>query len=111
MVQMGDPTGTGKGGESIWGGKFADEIRPSLRHNARGVVSMANNGPNTNGCQFFIIYDRQVHLDGRYTVFGKVIDGLDTLDNLEQLEVDKKNRPREPVFIKSVTIHANPLAE
>jgi peptidyl-prolyl cis-trans isomerase-like 3 len=72
---------------------------------------MANNGPNTNGCQFFIIYDRQVHLDGRYTVFGKVIDGLDTLDNLEQLEVDKKNRPRVPVFIKSVTIHANPLAE
>ncbi|KAK7206031.1 peptidyl-prolyl cis-trans isomerase-like 3 [Myxozyma melibiosi] len=112
MVQMGDPTGTGKGGESIWGGKFEDEIRPGLRHNARGVVSMANSGPNTNGSQFFITYDKHSHLDGAYTVFGKVIDGQDTtLSELEEVKCDKKNRPLTPIYIKSVTIHANPLAE
>ncbi|KAK9473989.1 peptidyl-prolyl cis-trans isomerase-like 3 [Dipodascopsis tothii] len=112
MVQMGDPTGTGKGGESIWGGKFEDEIKPALRHNARGIVSMANSGPNTNGSQFFITYDKHVHLDGKYTVFGKVIDGADTtMAEIEAVAVDKKNRPREPIKLKSVTIHANPLAE
>ncbi|KAK9447826.1 peptidyl-prolyl cis-trans isomerase-like 3 [Limtongia smithiae] len=111
MVQMGDPTGTGKGGASIWGDKFEDEIKPTLRHNGRGIVSMANSGPNTNGSQFFITYDKHVHLDGKYTVFGKVIDGADTtLAELESLPVDKKNRPLTPVYLKSVTIHANPLA-
>ncbi|KAK9458494.1 cyclophilin-like domain-containing protein [Lipomyces oligophaga] len=111
MVQMGDPTGTGKGGESIWGGKFEDEIRPALRHNGRGVVSMANSGPNTNGSQFFITYDKHTHLDGKYTVFGKVIDGAyTTLSDLETIPCDKKNRPLQPVYLESVTIHANPLA-
>ncbi|KAK9480486.1 peptidyl-prolyl cis-trans isomerase-like 3 [Lipomyces japonicus] len=111
MVQMGDPTGTGKGGESIWGGKFEDEIKPTLRHNTRGIVSMANSGSNTNGSQFFITYDKHAHLDGKYTVFGKVIYGNDsTLEELEKIEVDRKNRPKEPVYIKSITMHANPLA-
>lgn len=110
MVQMGDPTGTGKGGESIWGTKFKDEIKSTLRHNHRGIVSMANSGPDTNGSQFFITYDKQVHLDGKYTIFGKVLEGFDTLDRLEQLPVDKKHRPIDPVYINSVTIHANPLA-
>ena len=71
---------------------------------------MANSGPNTNGSQFFIIYDKHVHLDGKYTVFGKLIGGFDTLDKLEQVDVDKKNRPLTTTSIKSVTIHANPLA-
>lgn len=73
MVQTGDgELGNGKGGKSIWGGKFEDEIQPALRHNARGVVSMANSGPGTNGSQFFITYGSHPHLDGLNTVFGKV---------------------------------------
>lgn len=71
MVQTGDPTNTGKGGQSIWGGKFEDEIREELRHAYRGVIAMANNGPNTNASQFYITYAKQAHLDLKYTVFGK----------------------------------------
>lgn len=71
MVQTGDPTGTGKGGESIWGRKFEDEIREELRHNKRGILSMANNGPGTNGSQFFLTCAPQPHLDLKYTVFGR----------------------------------------
>jgi peptidyl-prolyl cis-trans isomerase-like 3 len=63
MVQGGDPTGTGKGGESIWGGKFPDEIRAELTHSARGTLSMANSGPGTNASQFFITYAKHPHLD------------------------------------------------
>ena len=72
MVQTGDPTNTGKGGKSIWGGKFNDEISDSLKHNARGMLSMANSGPNSNQSQFFITYAAQPSLDLKYTVFGKV---------------------------------------
>lgn len=72
MLQGGDPTGKGKGGQSIWGADFEDEIRPGLRHSARGTVSMANRGPGTNGSQFFITYAAAPHLDGKNTVFGKV---------------------------------------
>ncbi|KAF0298979.1 Peptidyl-prolyl cis-trans isomerase-like 3 [Amphibalanus amphitrite] len=80
-------------------------------HKVRGMVSMANNGPNTNGSQFFITYAPQPHLDLKYTVFGKVIDGMDALDQLEKLTVNPKNyRPTNETRIRSVTIHANPLA-
>ena len=72
---------------------------------------MANKGPNTNGSQFFILFAPQPTLDGKNTVFGKVIDGLDTLGKLEELKVDAKGRTTgEKVTIQSVTIHANPLA-
>lgn len=71
IVQTGDPTHTGKGGTSIWNRPFEDEFKEELRHNARGFVSMANNGPNTNGSQFFITYGPQPHLDLKYTLFGK----------------------------------------
>ncbi|KAJ1916346.1 Peptidyl-prolyl cis-trans isomerase cyp10 [Mycoemilia scoparia] len=112
IVQMGDPTGTGKGGTSIWNKKFADEIRSTLKHNDRGIVSMANSGPDTNGSQFFISYSKQPILDTKYTIFGKVIDGTDTtLSEIEKIPVDKKNRPLQEIKIKSVTIHANPIAE
>eukprot|EP01137_Pigoraptor_chileana_P006031 Opistho-2@49906 len=110
IVQTGDPAGTGKGGNSIWGGKFEDEISDSLRHNARGIVSMANSGPNTNGSQFFITYAKQPHLDKHNTIFGKVIFGNDTLDFMEKVPVDEKNRPVNPIKIRNVTIHANPIA-
>lgn len=71
IVQTGDPTHTGKGGTSIWNRKFEDEFKEDLKHNAKGLVSMANNGPNTNGSQFFISYAPQPHLDLKYTLFGK----------------------------------------
>lgn len=119
MVQTGapahpSPPDNPKGGRSIYpGGVFEDEIRlPTLRHSARGVVSMANKGPGTNGSQFFILLDKAPHLDGLNTVFGRVIgdDSLETLAKIEALEVDKKNRPKEKVAIERVTVHANPLA-
>lgn len=77
----------------------------------RGMVSMANNGPNTNGSQFFIIYSPQAHLNSKYTVFGQVIDGFETLDLMEKVPVGDKSRPLTDIVIESVTIHANPLAD
>nr|CAI5869553.1 unnamed protein product [Callosobruchus analis] len=72
---------------------------------------MANNGPDNNGSQFFITYAAQPHLDLKYTIFGRVIDGLDTLDELEKVPVNPKNfRPVNDIRINSVTIHANPIA-
>merc|ERR1719285_1369326 len=91
MVQTGDPTNTGKGGESIWGGKFQDEIKDDLKHKTRGVLSMANSGPNSNGSQWFLTYAPQPSLDLKYTVFGKVIDGWDTLD-----EHQRSHHPCQP---------------
>lgn len=104
-----------KGGTSIWGQAFEDEIRtPALRHNSRGVLSMANKGPNTNGSQFFITFKEASHLDGHNTVFGRVISGDlegEMLDRLENVVVDKKGRPQgQKVLIDKVTIHANPIA-
>ncbi|KAJ3066330.1 Peptidyl-prolyl cis-trans isomerase-like 3 [Podochytrium sp. JEL0797] len=111
MVQTGDPTGTGKGGQSIYGAPFPDEIKSTLKHNARGVLSMANKGPDTNKSQFFITYAKHAHLDSKYTVFGKVIDGFEALDMLERVPVEGNgNRPVKDVRITGVTVHANPLA-
>ncbi|KAI6660206.1 Peptidyl-prolyl cis-trans isomerase-like 3 [Oopsacas minuta] len=112
IVQSGDPTGTGKGGESIWGDDFEDELRDGLKHNTRGVLAMANSGPNTNGSQFYITYAKQPSLDLKNTVFGKVIDGFETLASLELIPVEAKTyRPTRDVVIRRVTIHANPLAK
>ena len=74
MLQVGDPTGTGRGGASFWGGKFEDEFVSDLKHDTPGMLSMANAGPNTNGSQFFITHVATTWLDGRHTVFGSVID-------------------------------------
>jgi peptidyl-prolyl cis-trans isomerase-like 3 len=110
MVQGGAPSGSTKGGECIWGGKLADEFSPELKHDTRGIVSMANQGPNTNGSQFFIMYAAQPHLDNQYTIVGKVIHGFDTLDAMERVPVGKKNRPLSSILLDSCVIHANPMA-
>ncbi|MFC4639897.1 peptidylprolyl isomerase [Deinococcus hohokamensis] len=84
MAQTGDPTGTGAGGP---GYDFEDEFAGNPhRHNAKGVLSMANRGPATNGSQFFITFGPTPHLDGRHTVFGKVVEGLDVLDRLTRIQ-------------------------
>jgi peptidyl-prolyl cis-trans isomerase-like 3 len=111
IVQTGDPTNSGKGGQSIWGEPFPDEIRTDIKHDARGILSMASNGKDTNGSQFFITYDKHPTLDGKHTAFGKVIDGFDTLEELENIIVDKRYCPVVEQKIKDVTIHANPLTD
>ncbi len=110
MMQTGDPTGTGKGGESCWGGPFGDECDAQrLRHSGRGVVSMANSGPNTNKSQFFILYKSAPHLDGKHTVFGMLVGGGATLDVIEGIETDSNDRPVEEVKIISTQVFQDPF--
>lgn len=111
MIQGGDPTGTGKGGESIWGKPFKDEVHSKLLHSGRGVVSMANSGPHTNGSQFFILYKSATHLNFKHTVFGMVVGGLPTLSTTEKVPVDDDDRPLEEIKIISVEVYVNPYAE
>ena len=114
IVQGGDPTGTGKGGESIYGAPFEDEIsavEQDFRHDKRGVLSMANFGPNRNGSQFFITYAKHASLDQKFTVFGQLVDGFQTLDLIEKEPVDKQHRPLNQLIISEIEIHANPIAD
>ncbi|MGX7107550.1 peptidylprolyl isomerase [Hutsoniella sourekii] len=132
MIQGGDPTGTGMGGESIYGDRFQDEFSREL-FNLRGALSMANAGPNTNGSQFFIVTAKHVPaqmlgqlkgadfpeaiidaygelggtpwLDQRHTVFGQVVKGMDIVEAIEQVETNAMDKPLEDVVIESVTIH------
>merc|ERR1711904_278292 len=87
MIQGGDPTGTGRGGESYWGGKFADELHPELRHAGAGVLSMANAGPDSNGSQFLITLAPTPHLDGKHQIFGRVIKGEEVVLGFQQIEL------------------------
>jgi cyclophilin family peptidyl-prolyl cis-trans isomerase len=105
MIQGGDPTGTGRGGDSFWGGKFADEIVPSLKHDQPGILSMANAGPNTNGSQFFITLVATPWLDGKHTVFGKVIAGMDVVSAIGKVATSKPgDKPLKDVVMETVTI-------
>ncbi|OXB69825.1 UNVERIFIED_CONTAM: hypothetical protein H355_011311, partial [Colinus virginianus] len=91
---------------------YCQQTPKTCKHDRRGILSMANQGkPNTNGSQFFITYSRQPHLNGVYTVFGRLIDGLDTLDKMEREPVGRKHRPENNIVIEKVIIHANPIAE
>jgi peptidylprolyl isomerase domain and WD repeat-containing protein 1 len=103
MLQTGDPTGTGRGGESAWGGHFEDEIVPNLKHDRPGVLSMANAGPGTNGSQFFITVAATPWLDGKHTVFGRVVSGMNTVTAIENCHCDRENRPLTTVKILNVT--------
>ncbi|GAA5799917.1 peptidyl-prolyl cis-trans isomerase-like 2 [Helicostylum pulchrum] len=111
MIQGGDPTGTGKGGESIWKHDFPDEIKTTLQHNARGILSMANKGKDTNNSQFFITYAPAPQLDGQHTVFGKVVGGMDVLKKLEAIPVDKKDKPERDIRIKQIQVFVDPFEE
>ncbi|KAK3166668.1 hypothetical protein OEA41_009793 [Lepraria neglecta] len=111
MLQGGDPTSTGKGGTSIWGKNFEDEFDGPLSHDARGVISMANKGKNTNSSQFFITYRPCKHLDRKHTIFGRVVGGLETLAKIENVEVDEGKRPLEEVRMESVVVFVDPFEE
>jgi cyclophilin family peptidyl-prolyl cis-trans isomerase len=99
MLQGGDfTTGDGRGGESIYGGKFADEAF-TLRHDQPGLLSMANAGPNTNGSQFFITTVPTPHLDGKHCIFGKVIKGMDIVQAIEKVGSSPSGKTSQPVQI------------
>ncbi|GHP14586.1 peptidyl-prolyl cis-trans isomerase [Lentilactobacillus fungorum] len=130
MIQGGDPTGTGAGGQSSFGGNFADEFSPEL-FNINGALSMANAGPDTNGSQFFIVTNEHVDdgmvqqmktagypeaiidayknggtpwLDFRHTVFGQVISGMDVVKAISQVDRNDADKPKEDVVMETVTI-------
>ena len=107
MIQGGDPTGTGSGGESIWGKPFEDEFAPNAVFDKAGILAMANSGPNTNGSQFFITTVVTYHLNGRHTIFGYVKEGFDIVKKIESVPTTSRyegNKPLEDVKIISIKI-------
>ena len=104
MVQGGDPTGTGRGGTSIYGDKFDDKIHSALKHTGAGVLSMANSGPNTNGSQFFITLAPTPWLDGKHTIFGRVKRGMGVVKRMGLVKTGPEDRPAEEVAIVSAKL-------
>ncbi|MDD3088217.1 MAG: peptidylprolyl isomerase [Candidatus Omnitrophica bacterium] len=94
MIQGGDPTATGAGGESIWGRPFEDEVTPSAQFDSPGLLAMANAGPNTNGSQFFITTAKTPWLNMRHTIFGEVISGYEVVQKIEGVETSSSDRPK-----------------
>ncbi|KAJ2068566.1 Peptidyl-prolyl cis-trans isomerase-like 1 [Coemansia sp. S155-1] len=110
MIQGGDPTGTGRGGQSIYGHKFQDETTKLLKHTGAGILSMANSGPNTNGSQFFITLAPTPHLDGKHTVFGRVCSGMNVVKRMGEVRTANGDRPVEPVKILSCSTSNKSIA-
>ena len=106
MIQGGDPSGTGRGGESIYGGKFEDEATPQLKHTGAGVLAMANAGPNTNGSQFYITLAPTPWLDGKHTVFGRVCAGMKVIQLLGSVATGQADRPVSDVVVHRAYVGA-----
>lgn len=104
MIQGGDPTGTGRGGESIWKKSFKDEFKPNITFDRTGLLAMANRGANTNGSQFFITTVPTPWLNGCHTIFGEVIEGFDVLNKIENTQTGKFDKPLEDIKIIHITV-------
>lgn len=101
MIQGGDPVGTGEGDP---GYKFDDEIEPNRSFDKPGILAMANSGPNTNGCQFFITVGPALHLNGHYSIFGEVVSGQEVADSISEVPRDGQDKPQTPVKILRISI-------
>lgn len=104
MLQGGDPTGTGMGGESLWGGKFEDECDPSVKFDKPGLLAMANAGPGTNGSQFFITTVSCPWLHMKHTIFGKVTSGMDVVTKIENERCDARDKPVDKQYIVKASV-------
>jgi peptidylprolyl isomerase len=104
MIQGGDPTGTGRGGQSLWGKTFEDEVTPDVRFEKPGLLAMANAGPATNGSQFFITTAKTPWLNMRHTIFGEVVSGYDIVQKIEGQPTDGNDRPVETQKIVKATV-------
>jgi cyclophilin family peptidyl-prolyl cis-trans isomerase len=104
MIQTGDPTATGSGGESIYGGEFKDEFNANLIHDSAGILSMANRGPNTNTSQFFITLVPTPWLNAKHTVFGKVISGIDIVGQIGDAKTNAMDKPLSEIKIEKINV-------
>jgi len=104
MLQGGDPTGTGRGGKSIWGECFEDEVRNGLGFGKKGILAMANAGPATNGSQFFITLAPTAWLNDKHTIFGEVAGGMDVVEAIGKTECGPGDRPKKDVVIQRCTV-------
>ena len=104
MIQGGDPTGTGRGGKSIWGTPFEDEVSDAVKFDRRYLLAMANAGPSTNGSQFFITTGLTPWLNKKHTIFGEVIKGKEIIDKIESTKTGMGDRPIEEQKILRMTV-------